>query len=365
MKTIQGLEDYSYQEVCDMVLDHINTALEDNGYSAEDLDIIEIQLHGSRLRGTARPDSDLDAVVEYSGDFREDDLFDLLNEDPLFIEDVQVDINPITGSMSSYMNKSNAYDKQKRIEAGLEARVRKLESLLFEAHKLDYTVISNVRPSDRPAHIEAGLNELKPGDKLLMTGERGSVAIITKLSDNDFNIMRSSSSYNLDNTDIVTAVCRSGNNLHEMPKAIKLVPNSSINYEDDVVLVYQGKKKFFTGTEDEDPMKRKDWRYIREAGLYYYVDYVNDGVTYYKIKKYSMSIEQYLDDLNSIDYNNLYDTYLLANTISLMTNKHSLNEMEFYFDYILSLSNSKTNIESCPIYDRLHEWTNSFSHQEW
>lgn len=132
MKTIQGLEDYSYQEICDMVLDHIHSALEDNGYSAEDLDVIEIQLHGSRLRGTARPDSDLDAVVEYSGDFREDDLFDLLNEDPLFIEDVQVDINPITGSMSSYMSRSNAYDKQKRIEAGLEARIRKLENSLFK-----------------------------------------------------------------------------------------------------------------------------------------------------------------------------------------------------------------------------------------
>lgn len=86
-----------------------------------------------------------------------------------------------------------------------------------------------------------------------------------------------------------------------------------------------------------------------------------------------MSIEQYLDDLNNIEYNtlyrllynNLYDIYLLANTISLTTNKHSLDETEFYFDCILSLSNSKTNIEPCPIYDSLHEWTNSFSHQEW
>lgn len=135
MKTIQGLEDYSYKEVCDMVLNHIESALEDNGYSAEDLDVVEIQLHGSRLRGTARPDSDLDAVVEYSGDFREDDLFDLLNENPLFIEDIQVDINPIEGSIDSYMRKSDAYDKQKRIEAGLEARVRRLENLLIKTHR--------------------------------------------------------------------------------------------------------------------------------------------------------------------------------------------------------------------------------------
>lgn len=283
MKTIQGLEDYSYKEVCDMVLDHINAALEDNGYSADDLDIVEIQLHGSRLRGTARPDSDLDAVVEYNGDFREDDLFDLLNENPLFIEDVQVDINPITGSMSSYMNKSNAYDRQKRIEAGLEARVRKLESLLLEAHKLDYTVISNVRPSDRPAHIEAGLNELKPGDKLLMTGSRGSVAVVIKVADNSFDVIRGESSYNFNNSDIVDNVVRDGNNLHEMPKSIKLVPNSSIEYEDDKVVVYQGKKKVFAGIEDDEPMKRKDWKYTKSVGLYYLIDYADDKI-YYKVK---------------------------------------------------------------------------------
>ena len=78
-----------------------------------------------------------------------------------------------------------------------------------------------------------------------------------------------------------------------------------------------------------------------------------------------MTVEQYINELNNFDYNNLYNTYLLANTLSIIKDKKPLNEMEFYFDYILSLSKSHKDIEVYPLYDKLHEWTNSFSHQEW
>lgn len=166
----------------------------------------------------------------------------------------------------------------------LESRIRRLESLLIEAHKLDNISTSNIKLSDRAQHINAGLDELKKGDKLLMTGSRGSVAVVTKLSDNSFEVIRGESSYNFSNSDIIDNVVRNGNNLHEMPKSIKLVPNSSIEYEDDKVSVYQGKKKIFAGIEDDEPMKRKDWKYIKSVGLYYFIDYVDDGKTYYKVK---------------------------------------------------------------------------------
>ena len=78
-----------------------------------DIDIVKIQLHGSRLRGQAKVNSDLDAVVQYLGDIREDSLFDILNEEPLYIDDVLVDINPIKEDMKSYMKRSDDYDKQK------------------------------------------------------------------------------------------------------------------------------------------------------------------------------------------------------------------------------------------------------------
>ena len=69
-----------------------------------DIDIIDIELYGSRTKEAAREDSDLDILLEYKGNIREDDLFNILNDDPLYIDDIKVDINPITGrTIKEYM----------------------------------------------------------------------------------------------------------------------------------------------------------------------------------------------------------------------------------------------------------------------
>ena len=69
-----------------------------------DIDIIDIELYGSRIKEAARKDSDLDILLEYKGNIREDDLFNLLNEEPLYIEGIKIDINPITGrTIKEYM----------------------------------------------------------------------------------------------------------------------------------------------------------------------------------------------------------------------------------------------------------------------
>ena len=69
-----------------------------------DIEIIDIVLYGSRTKESARKDSDLDILLEYKGNIREDDLFNILNDDPLYIDDIKVDINPITGrTIKGYM----------------------------------------------------------------------------------------------------------------------------------------------------------------------------------------------------------------------------------------------------------------------
>ena len=69
-----------------------------------DVDIIDIELYGSRTKEAAREDSDLDIILEYKGNIREDDLFNILNEEPLYIEGIKIDINPITGrTIKEYM----------------------------------------------------------------------------------------------------------------------------------------------------------------------------------------------------------------------------------------------------------------------
>lgn len=115
-KPVQGLEGYSRDEIKGIVTDHINDVMRDNDIHAE---IIGMDIHGSRNRHDARPDSDLDVVVEYSGDIREDDMFNALNgeEDALSINGIKVDINPIrkeeTGDLQGYMKQSEKYDKEK------------------------------------------------------------------------------------------------------------------------------------------------------------------------------------------------------------------------------------------------------------
>lgn len=110
---VQGLKDYTREEIKDLVKNHIETVMEEAGLDAQ---VIGVEIHGSRGRGDARPDSDLDVVVEYEGDMKEDGMFNLLNEDALRIDGVRVDVNPIrkqeTGTLQEYMERSRAYDKE-------------------------------------------------------------------------------------------------------------------------------------------------------------------------------------------------------------------------------------------------------------
>ena len=57
---------------------------------------MDVVVAGSRCRGIEQENSDLDVVVEYTGSTREDDLFNMLHEDSIYIAGIQVDINPIT-----------------------------------------------------------------------------------------------------------------------------------------------------------------------------------------------------------------------------------------------------------------------------
>ena len=113
-ESIQGLEGYSRTEIKDIVSNYIQDKLVEN--DLEDISINGAEIIGSRNRGNAKTNSDLDLVVEYSGDIREDDLFNILNEEPLEIEGIKVDINPITsdksGTLEEYLERSKQYDKE-------------------------------------------------------------------------------------------------------------------------------------------------------------------------------------------------------------------------------------------------------------
>lgn len=115
-KKIVGLEGMTIGEVKAEILDFVDDRLSE--YEI-DVEVDGIELHGSRLRGDSRDDSDLDAVIHYNGALKEDFMFNILNEMPqCVIDGVVVDINPIrdeeTGSLKQYMDNDKKYDLQKK-----------------------------------------------------------------------------------------------------------------------------------------------------------------------------------------------------------------------------------------------------------
>lgn len=90
---IQGFEDYSTEQIEEIVLEHITDAFTEIGI---DVEIIDVEIYGSRTRGEAKADSDLDVKVRYKGAEKDYALFNILNDDDsaLYIDGIRVDINP-------------------------------------------------------------------------------------------------------------------------------------------------------------------------------------------------------------------------------------------------------------------------------
>ncbi len=82
-----------------------------------DANIEDVIVSGSRSRRLETDGSDLDVVVSFSGTEREDDLFNVLHEDGLFIGGVKLDINPIgteqTGSLAEYLTGAEKFLAEK------------------------------------------------------------------------------------------------------------------------------------------------------------------------------------------------------------------------------------------------------------
>ena len=77
------------------------------------IQIGEVMVYGSRCRGTEKTTSDIDIVVEYKGDIREDDLFNLFHEDEFLLGNHKVDINPIqadkSGNIAEFLQQVTIY----------------------------------------------------------------------------------------------------------------------------------------------------------------------------------------------------------------------------------------------------------------
>ena len=109
-----SLHGQSAEDIEKTVYAYVQSQIDEYGLDAEIVDVIVV---GSRCRGIERKNSDLDVVVEYTGTTREDDFFNMLHEDSIYIAGIQVDINPITEgktrTLETYLSEVETYLQEK------------------------------------------------------------------------------------------------------------------------------------------------------------------------------------------------------------------------------------------------------------
>lgn len=109
-----SLDGQSAEDIEKTVYAYVRSQIDEYGLDAE---IVDVVVSGSRCRGIEKENSDLDVVVEYTGSTREDDLFNMLHEDSIYITGIQVDINPITegrtGTLETYLPEVETYLQEK------------------------------------------------------------------------------------------------------------------------------------------------------------------------------------------------------------------------------------------------------------
>ena len=94
---VQGFLNYdSCAELEDVVAYNVSEVLEDNNIIYNDeIEYLCIYVHGSRVFGNPRKNSDIDFVLFYKGTIREDDLFNIFADENIYIEHIKCDFNPI------------------------------------------------------------------------------------------------------------------------------------------------------------------------------------------------------------------------------------------------------------------------------
>ena len=120
-------------EIEEMVEEYVNAKLSENDFDAT---VRGVVISGSRCRGLEGKSSDLDVVVEYIGDEREDDMFNLLHEDKYSIGGVKVDINPITeyktGTLEEYLPGVEKYLEENYQKVSVRKKLKEKKSEIRE-----------------------------------------------------------------------------------------------------------------------------------------------------------------------------------------------------------------------------------------
>ena len=76
------------------------------------LELVDVEIYGSRSQGVHMENSDLDILVEYKGDIKESAFFNILHQEEYAIGGMKVDLNPIreeeSGNIKDYLQRADA-----------------------------------------------------------------------------------------------------------------------------------------------------------------------------------------------------------------------------------------------------------------
>lgn len=117
----KSLNGQSRAEIEEMVLCYAQAQIDGMGLTDE-VKLLGARVYGSRTReGVYQEGSDVDVVVSYTGNIREDVFFSMLHEDGMEIAGLSLDINPIstekTGTLEEFMKNAEKYLDMKEVQS--------------------------------------------------------------------------------------------------------------------------------------------------------------------------------------------------------------------------------------------------------
>jgi len=120
IRTIKSEKEYNLNSEIFLESDLINIVKADIERIIEEndlqIEIDDIEIIGSYTRGENTSESDLDVLVQYSGDISDDSLFNILAEEDLSLDGVKIDINPINSakdSIEDFKERNKGFTKRK------------------------------------------------------------------------------------------------------------------------------------------------------------------------------------------------------------------------------------------------------------
>lgn len=116
----KSLNGQSRAEIEEMVLCYAQAQIDGMGLTDE-VKLLGARVYGSRTReGLYQEGSDVDVVVSYTGNIREDDFFNVLHEDGMKLLGLPLDINPIstekTGTLEEFIKNAEKYLDMKEVQ---------------------------------------------------------------------------------------------------------------------------------------------------------------------------------------------------------------------------------------------------------